>query len=494
MHSAWLRRVCCWSRSACPGISDVFLVNTSAWFTEAPAAPVRISDFGGVRVVDAGRDVQTREGEQVTLQPVISTLVTHTNWQLAGVPLVDADPQLAGFQFAPPDSGDYVLELVGDFLGQEVRDSVTLWVADVAASLEFSEGTATEGSVYLLNLLATDPGQDAIVRWEIDWDGPGSNGVQYTTVATRRIGENLWDIDYDNDGVVDVSIAGNDNGELPSLGHIFADGPSTFTIHVRAVNEEGAVSTATKSVVVRDVAPSLALSLANAPLSEGDLAILVLSDPQDAGFDVVTGTIIEWGDGSIDVLTAAEMPADRRVSHRYQSSGEFTIRVSLIDEDGLHGSIVTGGQRTPGGGGLSVEIANLAPVASFGFTHTSPDGLLREGDVITLHFTGASDPSPRDLEDLRFSYDMDGDGLFTGPLDVVNTRLSSFPLTLRDDGPLSITGRVSDPDGGFTDYTIVLDDGDDADDDADDILNVVPAELSAGGPYLWTRPEPDLGN
>src|SRR5262249_40276350 len=84
-----------------------------------------------------------------------------------------------------------------------------------------------------------------------------------------------------------------------------------------------------------------------------------------------------------------------------------------------------------------------------------------EGSVATVQFLNPTDPSLTDRSvGLTFSYDFNNDNDFTDPGDILNSAFASAAVqaALTADGPTSFTvhGRISDKDGGFTDYTALV--------------------------------------
>src|SRR5207248_514973 len=76
------------------------------------------------------------------------------------------------------------------------------------------------------------------------------------------------------------------------------------------------------------------------------------------------------------------------------------------------------------------------------------DQAVAEGSPLT--FANPTDPSAADrAAGLRYSYDLNNDGTF----DILNSASPSASFTFAQPGAYVVRGRVSDRDGGFTDYT-----------------------------------------
>ncbi|MEE4110815.1 MAG: PKD domain-containing protein [Halieaceae bacterium] len=228
---------------------------------------------------------------------------------------------------------------------------------------------ATEGEPYSLELSATDPGDDSISQWTIDW----------------------------GDGRIDTVAS-----PAASLSHIFADDGSRI-ITISAQDEDG-IYTVRKNVEVANRAPELTVS-GPASVLEGEAYTLSLA-ATDPGADTVGSWEVDWGDGNTGVL-----PGDARTAnHIYaddSGAGSYDVTVTAVDEDGSYGT------------SLSVRVGNVAPVAELDGTGTPVDLLsgppavvpntisLNEGETFLLQILGPQDPG----DDTVIEYQIDwGDG------------------------------------------------------------------------------------
>lgn len=98
-----------------------------------------------------------------------------------------------------------------------------------------------------------------------------------------------------------------------------------------------------------------------------------------------------------------------------------------------------------------LTVVNIPPTATL-----SPVTVLEGSTNATIAFTNATDPSPADAAALRYSFDFDNDGTF----DVIDSASPTalIPASIVADGPASfvVKGRVSDKDGGYTEYTATV--------------------------------------
>ena len=218
--------------------------------------------------------------------------------------------------YADGDASATITLTVTDEDGSFVAGTKTITVNNVAPSLNIGgAGSIDEGDTFALAIAGSDvAGAADPLSYTIDW-GDGS-ALQTLSAA-----------------------------ELAALGgsveHVFADdedGPvnaTARTITVTANDGDGGVTTQTHAVTVNNVAPSIALT-GSGSVTLGASYILNLGSITDPGTDTVTSYVIDWGDGSTDTVASAG-----DVSHDYAAAGDYTVSVSLIDEDGTHSSAAT---------------------------------------------------------------------------------------------------------------------------------------------------------
>lgn len=189
--------------------------------------------------------------------------------------------------------------------------------------------TVDEGSPYTLNLgVVTDPGQDTITSYKINW----------------------------GDGVID-SFTGNPANTTAT--HTYADGPNNQTHRVTVTDEDGTVVAGELSVLVLNVAPTISLTGAGS-VDEGSPYTLNLGAITDPGTDTVSAYSIDWGDGSA-VENFTGNPANASKTHTYvDGTNIYPVRVSLTDEDGTHADAAS----------LSVLVNNVAPTFEAGADET----------------------------------------------------------------------------------------------------------------------------
>ncbi|RKQ90613.1 hypothetical protein C8N24_0425 [Solirubrobacter pauli] len=127
-----------------------------------------------------------------------------------------------------------------------------------------------------------------------------------------------YEFDLDGDGVFEVK------GTDPKATLKTTDGPATLRVKGAIVDRDGGRNAYTTEVVVRNVAPTLALS-GSGSVTAGQPYALTLT-AADAGGDALTGTI-SWGDGTTDAYAPA-------ATHVYGTTGAYTVSVTVRDKDG----------------------------------------------------------------------------------------------------------------------------------------------------------------
>jgi len=226
-------------------------------------------------------------------------------------------------------------------------------------------------------------------------------------------------------------------GSGPSVSHAYAD-EGLYTVMLTVTDEGTGQATDYFVVSVANAAPIITLTGGDEVAQEGPGGEADFSGAAtDAGDDSLTYTW-HFGDGSSPQIGQA-------VSHTYDDSGSFTASLVVTDGDG--------GVATQDMAVTVVE--NLPPTATL-----SNDGPVAQSGVATVNFSNPYDPSSIDASALLYSFDFNNDGDFDDPGDIIDSELASaiVPAEYLSVGPAVVTvrGRISDKDGGFTDYTTDL--------------------------------------
>ena len=264
----------------------------------APAAPPMLTaagGFGGVTLRWAGTGDVDLAGYNVYRAPAAGGAFVKLN--AAGPlpwdnPAYDDTTATAGVAYA------YRVTAV-DFAGNESAPATANATRSVTSAPTLPLGGAErigEGSVFRLTLGDVRyTGTPSVSQYVIRW-GDGTSDV-YTSGGVKE--------------------------------HVFADGSVIRDIAVDLVDaEQTYVLAGTFRLTVEDVAPAVQVSGA-AAAGIGRPYRLDLS-VQDPGQDVVSGWVIDWGDGHVQVVDGN--PSE--VTHSYDRAGRFTVKATATNEDG----------------------------------------------------------------------------------------------------------------------------------------------------------------
>ncbi len=375
--------------------------------------------------------------------PLTYTWTVYKNGNLITPFATDTGLNHTTFSFTPDLYGSYQIDLsVHDDEGNISTDSQTISVANIAPSnlmLNVAPPTIPEDTSTALSGSFTDPGTGDTHTVTIVWGDGSMNTVL-------------------NLGVGVQSFAG--------VMHTYANNISSDTIYPIdvTVTDTGNLSTSNSTQVTVDyVSPTVGLSGSKTDAgnptandAEGSTFTLTLApvnNPGYAGGNRVQDYFINWGDGSSIQEVAATGPGSiseltgGTVTHVYTdghvppgtTSPSTTILVDILDGNGYHADAGT----------TSLVVYNIAPTSSF-----SGSNSVAEGTSASAAFFGQADISPEDAS-AGFTYTFwvtNGQGTFQ--IQTGASPAASIPGTyLSTPGVDTITGQITDKDGGFSTYT-----------------------------------------
>lgn len=280
----------------------------------------------------------------------------------------------AGVKHAYADDGQYQIRLAArDEDGVHTSPTVeAVSISNVAPVLTavLSQTSVAEGAAAFLQLNVSDPGDDTVTAWVIDW-GDGSDEQRVVPGATAQ------DSPF-------VDAIGT------SVSHIYKN-QGVRTIRITAIDEDGSY-TVSRTVTVEDAAPSGEISSANEGrrVFEGQVYRLALSaaDPGTGTEDTVDGWTINWGDGSAEQFFDG---GETIASHVYADDGQYQISATIHQVDQQYSV-------SP----LSVTVFDVAAKASLAF---APQ--INASTPFELDITSVVDPGDDDIGEVRVYW---GDG------------------------------------------------------------------------------------
>src|SRR5262249_23566393 len=233
-----------------------------------------------------------------------------------------------------------------------------------------------------------------------------------------------YSYDFDNNGTFEVT-----NSTSPTASFTYATA-GTFTPPGRISDKDGGFPHYPTTVTLHPTPPTP--NPTPPPATPGpDLAANEGSAVSFAGSGTGTGLSYAWTFGDGTTGTGATP------SHTYTDNGNYTATLTVTDSLG----------RTASDTAL-VSVANVAPTATF-----ANGGAVLVGSATSLRFTHPTDPSSVDVAaGLKYSYDFDNNGTF----EVTNSTSPTASFTYSAAGTYTARGRISDKDGGFTDYTTTV--------------------------------------
>ncbi|PVX23992.1 MAG: hypothetical protein CW691_08925 [Candidatus Bathyarchaeum sp.] len=289
------------------------------------------------------------------------------------------------------DDGDYLGTLtVADDDGESATDTLMVTVTNVAPVVDAgADQTLDEGDAVNFNGVASDPGTSDTLT--VSWDFGDGTADTIGTLSPTHV--------YYNEG--------------------------TYIVTLTVTDDDGGIGTDTLAVTVLNVAPTATLSN-NGPVEEGSPVTVSFIDQYDPGSDVFTYSFDWNNDGAYDIVDQTAAVAQ----YTWYDNGYYTVNGIIKDEDGTSTESTT-----------VVTVVNVAPTAEL-----RNSGPVSEGGSVTVYFSGEYDPG---TDIFTYSFDWDNDGVY----DVVDQVTASAQSTFMTAGVYTVTAKIADDDGGFTEYT-----------------------------------------
>jgi PKD repeat protein len=301
--------------------------------------------------------------------------------------------------------------------------------------------TINENGTTTLSGSISDPGALDTFALVIDWGNGFTETVNYPA-GTTSFSETYTYLDDNPTGT-------------PS---------DNYTINLSLTDDDTGNDTASTSVTVNNVAPSIT-SISTAAINEGGTANLAVAFTDPGTLDTFTA-VVDWGDGSTpETINLSAGTTSFNATHAYPdddptgtASDNYTIAVTLTDDD-------TGADSDS----TTLTVNNVAPTLS-GFTAPSS---INEGDVVTVT-ANISDPGVEDSFTVVVNW---GDGSTPSTINLP-AGTTSFEAThaYPDDDP------TATPADNYTIAVTLTDDdtGSDNDSAAVTVNNVAPVLSNLG--------------
>lgn len=289
---------------------------------------VRVSDKDG----DANTYTATVTVKGVAPRAALSSSGPVDEGQTAQVAFADAsDPSsadtAAGFRYRYDFDDDGTWDLGGSTYATAVTTATATVPAGltadgdrdvtVRAAIVDKDGDAREytttikvrnvAPIATLTGATVDEGATATVTFSDADDVPADEAAGFT-----------YEFDLDGDGVFELK------GTDPKATLKTTNGPATLPVKGAIIDRDGGRREYTTAVVVRNLAPTLALAGTGTATAGQPYALTLTA--ADAGGDALTG-MVDWGDGADDAFAPT-------LAHAYAAAGTYTVTATVRDADG----------------------------------------------------------------------------------------------------------------------------------------------------------------
>ena len=255
----------------------------------------------------------------------------------------------------------------------------------LVTALSFNDTTAVAGVAYTYRVTAVDAAAHESAAASVGATRPQTGAPSIALDGAAEVSEGsvyelvLGAVTYSGTGAVTKYVVHWGDGtteEFTTPGtksHVFADGTIIRDVSVDLYDGQSTWAGAgTRRLTVRDVAPTVTVSGQTGLPVSGNLDLNLAA--QDPGADVISGWVIDWGDGTLEPANSAQLTA----RHVYTRPGTYQVTASATNEDGTFTSnthTVVVGDAAPPAATLSASTRTARGPGAYTFAITYADDM-----------------------------------------------------------------------------------------------------------------------
>lgn len=196
------------------------------------------------------------------------------------------------------------------------------------------------GSVRIRALPTADPG----AGYTLDEGGVLALDATGSTSAEAGSALVAYQWDLDGDGVFGETGAeaqrGNETGPSPVFSAAGLDGPTTWTVRLQVIDDQGLTSAITSTEIVVENAAAMVRPLVTTLEWATSSELVALATFSDPGASDTHSATIDWGDGTVEAGLVEGSAGSGIVlgSHSYAVPGDYRVVVTVTDDDGANGT------------------------------------------------------------------------------------------------------------------------------------------------------------
>jgi subtilisin family serine protease len=313
-------------------------------------------------------------------------------------------------------------------------------------TIEVEDDDGDSGFAYLdVTIMNVDPeiDDDSPVLTDSDDEGDDISEGEVVTLTAK----------FTDVGVLDTHVATVDWGDGVTdtvdpvispleITHAYGDN-GTYRILVTVTDDDGDKDEDALYANVNNVDPVVdSAAIDNEEVDEGE-DVTLTTEFSDVGVEDTHTLMIDWGDGSSSTVSDVTSPAE--VAHAYADNGEYSITVTLTDDDDGE-DVYPDLDADPPDEELIVTVNNLPPIVDAG-----DDQTVDEGETVEIEVT-VTDPGTADTHTATIDW---GDGsepedatVSEGVINASHVYADNSIESSGASGDYIVTVTVTDDDGG----------------------------------------------